>query len=55
LRLGQSTLGAAGQAGHGMAEEPHCRKLEDKLNISQTLCRGEQRTDKRQKTQKGKF
>lgn len=40
---------------HRMAEEQHCRKQADKPNISQTLCRGQQRKDKRQKTQNGKF
>lgn len=55
FHLGQSTLGAAVLAEHRMAEEQHCRKLADKPNISQTLCRGQQRKDKRQKMQNGKF
>lgn len=55
FHLSQSTLGPAILAGHEMAEEQHCRKLADKPNVSQTLCRGEQRKDKRQKMQNGKF
>lgn len=37
LRLGQSTLSAAVLAEHCVVEEQHCRKLVDKLNMSQTL------------------